>query len=66
VHVQNREVEVFAGFEPAHGFERRCGVARGHAPLGGLQAQDPPVRGVVVDDERPLAREFGLCAHEVA
>ena len=44
----------------------RLGVLRHHAPLGGLQRQDAPVGGVVVDHQHALALERRLLADEVA
>ena len=44
----------------------RVGVARHHAPLGGLQRQDAPVGGVVVDHQQALALQRRLLADEVA
>ena len=66
VHVEDRQVEPLARGEPAQRLARRLGVARRHAPLGGLQREDAAIGGVVVDHQDSLALQLGLDADEFA
>ena len=51
VQVRDDQIEPLPASHPAERLARRTGVASRHAPPLDQRSQDPPIRGVVVDDQ---------------